>query len=82
MTTEPTHRTVATNGARMHLTEAGAGPLVLLCHGFPELGYSWRHQLPALAEAGGRVSDNFSIWWPEKQGVGSARPDQDHGSAL
>ena len=55
MTTEPTHRTVATNGARMHLTEAGAGPLVLLCHGFPELWYSWRHQLPALAEAGFRA---------------------------
>lgn len=50
--TEIRHRTIQTNGIRMHLTEAGEGPVVLLCHGFPELGYSWRHQLPALAAAG------------------------------
>ena len=55
MTTEPTHRTVETNGIRMHLAEAGEGPLVMLCHGFPELWYSWRHQFAALAEAGFRV---------------------------
>jgi pimeloyl-ACP methyl ester carboxylesterase len=47
-----THRTVDTNGIRMHVAEQGAGPLVLLCHGFPESWYSWRHQLPALAAAG------------------------------
>lgn len=47
-----THRVVETNGIRMHIAEQGAGPLVLLCHGFPESWYSWRHQLPALAEAG------------------------------
>jgi pimeloyl-ACP methyl ester carboxylesterase len=52
MTTEVTQRAVETNGIRMHLAEAGTGPLVLLCHGFPESWYSWRHQLPALAEAG------------------------------
>jgi len=52
MTTEVTHRSVETNGIRMHLAEAGSGPLVVLCHGFPESWYSWRHQLPALAEAG------------------------------
>src|SRR5207237_623822 len=52
MTSEVTHRTIETNGIRMHLAEAGAGPLVLLCHGFPESWYSWRHQLPALAAAG------------------------------
>src|SRR5437763_7555014 len=50
--TDLTHRTVETNGIRMHLTERGTGPLVLLCHGFPESWYSWRHQLSALAEAG------------------------------
>lgn len=49
---EPTHRFVETNGLRMHIAEAGSGPLVVLCHGFPELGYSWRHQLAALAQAG------------------------------
>ncbi|HEY8767634.1 MAG TPA: alpha/beta hydrolase [Dehalococcoidia bacterium] len=52
MTAEITHRTVKTNGINMHLAEAGEGPLVLLVHGFPELWYSWRHQLPALAAAG------------------------------
>lgn len=46
------HRFVETNGIRMHIAEAGSGPLVLLCHGWPELWYSWRHQLTALAEAG------------------------------
>jgi pimeloyl-ACP methyl ester carboxylesterase len=50
-----THRTVATNGIRMHVAEAGEGPPVILCHGFPELWYSWRHQLPALAGAGYRA---------------------------
>ena len=46
------HRTIDTNGIKMHIAEAGQGPLVLLLHGFPELWYSWRHQLPVLAEAG------------------------------
>ena len=32
--------------------EHGQGPLVVLCHGWPELSYSWRHQIPALADAG------------------------------
>jgi pimeloyl-ACP methyl ester carboxylesterase len=36
----------------MHIAEAGEGPLVVMCHGFPESWYSWRHQLVALAEAG------------------------------
>jgi pimeloyl-ACP methyl ester carboxylesterase len=52
MTSAVSHRSVETNGIRMHLAEAGTGPLVLLCHGFPELWYSWRRQLAALAEAG------------------------------
>ncbi len=49
------HSTVAANGIRIHVAEAGKGPLVLLVHGFPELWYSWRHQLPALAAAGFRA---------------------------
>src|SRR6266403_3180142 len=53
--TEISHRVIDTNGIRMHLAEAGAGPLVVLCHGFPESWYSWRHQLLALAEAGFRA---------------------------
>jgi len=50
--TEITHRTVPANGINIHIAEAGQGPLVLMVHGFPELWYSWRHQIPALAEAG------------------------------
>src|SRR5437763_12343989 len=49
------HRTLAANGIQMHIAEQGEGPLVLLCHGWPELWYSWRHQLKALAEAGFRA---------------------------
>jgi pimeloyl-ACP methyl ester carboxylesterase len=47
-------RTVHVNGIDLRILEAGDGPLVILCHGFPELAYSWRHQLPALAAAGYR----------------------------
>jgi pimeloyl-ACP methyl ester carboxylesterase len=52
--TELTHRTVDAGGARIHLAEAGPqdGPVALMVHGFPESWYSWRHQLPALAQAG------------------------------
>lgn len=39
-----THRFVDANGLRMHVVEQGAGPVVLLCHGFPETWYAWRHQ--------------------------------------
>jgi pimeloyl-ACP methyl ester carboxylesterase len=52
---EVTHRTIETNGIRMHIAEQGEGPLVLLCHGFPESWYSWRNQLRALADAGFRA---------------------------
>ena len=45
---------VNSNGIRMALYEQGEGPTVILLHGFPELAYSWRHQLPALAAAGYR----------------------------
>ena len=49
------HREVSANGIRLHVAEAGTGPLVLLLHGFPEFWWSWRHQLPALASAGKRA---------------------------
>jgi pimeloyl-ACP methyl ester carboxylesterase len=48
-------RRLAVNGIELHGVEEGEGPLVVLCHGFPELAYSWRHQIPALVEAGYRV---------------------------
>ena len=46
---------VGVDGIRLHCVEAGEGPLVLLIHGFPESWYSWRHQIPAIAEAGFRA---------------------------
>ena len=51
----PEPRFVSTNGLQMAVYEQGQGPAVLLLHGFPELAYSWRHQLPALASAGFRA---------------------------
>ncbi len=54
--TEIAHSTVQlSTGINMHVAEAGSGPAVVMCHGFPELWYSWRHQIPALAEAGFRA---------------------------
>ena len=50
-----THRTVEANGIRLHIAEQGEGPVVVLCHGFPESWYSWRHQLAALSAAGFRA---------------------------
>ena len=49
------HRQIPVNGLDMHVAIAGEGPTVLLCHGFPECWYSWRHQLTALANAGYRA---------------------------
>lgn len=50
-----THGTIEGNGINIHYVEQGSGPLVVLCHGFPESWYSWRHQLPVLADAGYRA---------------------------
>ena len=52
-----TERLVETNGVRLRVIDAGDrdAPVVVLAHGFPELAYSWRHQIPALAQAGYRV---------------------------
>ncbi|HEY4201480.1 MAG TPA: alpha/beta hydrolase [Devosiaceae bacterium] len=58
------HRFIEANGLRIHIAEAGQGPLVLLCHGFPETSYAWRHQLTALAEAG------FHAVAPDLRGYG------------
>jgi pimeloyl-ACP methyl ester carboxylesterase len=49
------HRQLRVDGVELHVAELGSGPPVVLCHGFPELWYSWRHQLPALASAGYRA---------------------------
>ena len=65
------HRMVETNGLRMHVAEAGGGPLVVLCHGFPESWYSWRHQLVALADAG------YHAVAPDMRGYGQTEAPQD-----
>jgi pimeloyl-ACP methyl ester carboxylesterase len=62
--TEIAHRVVETNGLRIHIAEQGSGPLVLMCHGFPESWYSWRHQIAALAAAG------FHAVAPDMRGYG------------
>lgn len=49
------HGTLQANGITIHYVEQGRGPLVVMCHGFPESWYSWRHQLPALAAGGYRA---------------------------
>jgi pimeloyl-ACP methyl ester carboxylesterase len=57
-------------GITLSVHEAGTGPAVVLCHGFPELAYSWRHQVPALAAAG------FRVIAPDQRGYGgSDAPD-------
>jgi pimeloyl-ACP methyl ester carboxylesterase len=53
--TEPTFQHLDVNGLRMKVAIQGSGPLVLLCHGFPELWISWRAQMQALADAGYRA---------------------------
>ena len=61
---QPRHRTVATNGLRLHVVEAGleGSPLVVLLHGFPEFWYGWRHQIGPLAAAG------FHVLAPDQRG--------------
>ena len=71
-----THRMVEANGIDMHVAEAGPadGPLVVLCHGFPESWYSWRHQLPVLADAGYRVVA------PDQRGYGRTTAPADNAA--
>jgi pimeloyl-ACP methyl ester carboxylesterase len=66
-----TERLVETNGVQLRVIEAGdrGSPVVVLAHGFPELAYSWRHQIPALADAG------FHVLAPDQRGYGgSSKP--------
>ncbi len=70
MGTGPTEvRTVERGGVRLAVDVGGTGPTVVLAHGFPELAFSWRHQVPALVAAGYRVAA------PDQRGYGrSDRP--------
>ncbi|KAI3425488.1 RING-type domain-containing protein [Psidium guajava] len=49
------HATVRANGINMHVASVGDGPEVLLLHGFPDLWYTWRHQMLSLASLGYRA---------------------------
>ncbi|OMP08269.1 Alpha/beta hydrolase-1 [Corchorus olitorius] len=49
------HKTVKVNGINMHVAEKGQGPVILFLHGFPELWYSWRHQIIVLSALGYRA---------------------------
>lgn len=49
------HKIVEVNGINMHVVEKGHGPFVLFIHGFPELWYSWRHQIIFMAKHGYRA---------------------------
>uniref|UniRef100_A0A0E0C046 soluble epoxide hydrolase n=1 Tax=Oryza meridionalis TaxID=40149 RepID=A0A0E0C046_9ORYZ len=78
---EVRHRTVeVASGVRLHVAEAGPedGPAVLLVHGFPELWYSWRHQMRALAARG------FRAVAPDLRGYGDsdAPPGRDSYTVL
>ncbi len=68
---ETTQRDIAVNGVRLRVTEQGEGPLVLLCHGWPELAHSWRSQLPALAAAG------YHAVAPDMRGFGASDAPED-----
>ncbi|MGW0634944.1 alpha/beta fold hydrolase [Nocardia salmonicida] len=64
-------RQVITNGIELRVVEHGNGTPVVFCHGFPELGFSWRHQVFALAGAG------FRTLTPDMRGYGgSSRPER------
>jgi pimeloyl-ACP methyl ester carboxylesterase len=65
------HRVLSLNGIAMHVAECGDGPMVLLCHGWPELWYSWRHQLKALAATG------FRAVAPDMRGFGQTSAPAD-----
>src|SRR3977135_1548277 len=70
----PSSRTISANGIELFLLEQGQGPLVLLCHGWPELSYSWRHQIPALADAG------FHVVAPDMRGFGQTSAPAEIGA--
>ncbi|MBR0693243.1 alpha/beta fold hydrolase [Bradyrhizobium lablabi] len=70
----PSSRTISANGIDLFVREAGQGPLVLLCHGWPELSYSWRHQIAALASGG------FHVVAPDMRGFGRTSAPEEIGA--
>ena len=70
----PSSRTISANGIDLFMLEQGEGPLVVLCHGWPELSYSWRHQISALADAG------FHVVAPDMRGFGRSSAPAEIGA--
>jgi len=69
MSVEITHERIESGGIHLHVARAGAGPPVILLHGFPENWTSWRHQIRSLSAAG------FEVWAPDLRGYNeSDRP--------
>lgn len=80
-------RTIAVNGIEMHVVEDGTGMPVIFSHGFPELAYSWRHEIPAVAEAGYRAiapdqRGYGGSWSPSPPAGPSCWPDSPPPTAL
>ncbi|MEO8320480.1 MAG: alpha/beta hydrolase [Bradyrhizobium sp.] len=67
----PSTRSISANGIELFLREQGQGPLVVLCHGWPELSYSWRQQISAIADAG------FHVVAPDMRGYGRSSAPAD-----
>lgn len=69
-------RLIDTNGVTLQVTEAGevGAPVVVLLHGFPELAYTWRHQIPALAAAG------YHVVAPDQRGYGGSSAPSEVGA--
>jgi len=63
-------RAIETNGVTLAVDDQGSRDAIVLLHGFPELAYSWRHQIPALVDAGYRV-----IAFDQRGYGGSSKPD-------
>ncbi len=68
---DTTQRDITVNGVRLRVSEQGEGPLVLLCHGWPETAHSWRSQLAALAAAG------YHAVAPDMRGFGASDAPED-----
>ena len=68
----PESRMIETNGIELEVFEAGKGGIpIVLCHGWPEHAYSWRHQIPALVDAG------YHCIVPNQRGYGASSKPED-----
>lgn len=73
------HKYIESNGAKLHVAEIGTGSTaVMFLHGFPEIWYTWRHQMIAVANAGFRaIATDFRGY-----GLSDPPPDPEKASYL